>query len=260
MKKVFYIVVVLVLLLAGAAYWLMGNLDQIVKDQVETQGSKILDVPVRLEKVTLKLFDGLGELNGFSIANPKGFSDNSLLGFDTVRLDLDTENMTSTHVIVDEILVSRANARYEVNAQGKGNMNVLLDQLKRMKSDSGTSSQASESEAGEAESDLRISVRTITIENTQLALDLSALGQKVYDETLPTFKATAIGGEEGLPPSELGVTIADVMLRNFARQAAKKQEDRLKAKAIDKAKEKLSEEVKDNEKLKGIMDKLGHNF
>ncbi len=262
MKKAFVVLLVVVAVLGGVSYWLMNNLDRIVKDQVEYQGSRILNVPVRLNQVTLKLFDGFGELQGFSIANPEGFSQNTLLGFDTVRLDLDTENMSAEHIIIEEILVAAAATRYEVNAQGKGNVNVLLDQLQRFKQSQDSAKQSAEGEqtGTQESSDLRISVKKITIEDTGLTLDLSALGQKVYDESLPTFTATAIGGSNGLPPAELGATIAEVMLRNVARQAAKKQQERLKTKAIDKAKEKLSEELKDNEKVKGIMDKLGHNF
>jgi len=146
MKKIFGFLVVLFLLLGAAAYWLMQNLDQIVQEQVEKQGTALLDTPVRLEGVTLKLLDGFGELRGFSVANPKGFSDAKAMGFGVIRLDLDEKRPSASHIRIQEITLDSVSALYELNGQGQGNLNVLLDQLKRQQSSASSEAEPVESD------------------------------------------------------------------------------------------------------------------
>lgn len=256
MKKVFLFLVALVLLLGGAAYYLMGNLDQIVKQQVESHGTELLKTSVKLNEVEIRLLDGFGELRGFSIANPNGFSERTLMGFDTIRLDIKTEDISQKPLVIEEILIDSVAALYEVNDKAKGNMNVLLDNAKSTGGDASSGSSSSDNaESGSTESDVRIAVKQIVVKDTQLKLDLTKIGLKAYDETLPTFTASNIGGTSGLPPKELGVEIAKVMLDNLTKQARKKQEDKLKDKAKAKIMEKIEE--KGGEKVKGFLNKLG---
>ncbi|MDX1451032.1 MAG: hypothetical protein R3183_00640 [Oleiphilaceae bacterium] len=264
MKKLFGFLLIVVVLLGGAAYWLMGNIDKIVHEQIEVQGTKALGVPVAVDDVVIRLMDGLGEIRGFSIANPKGFSDAPLMSFASVRLDIDTEKLSTTPLVIEEVSIDSASALYELNAQAQGNVNVLLDQLKRnMPASSGGKTENTDA-SSTSEGDIRLVVKRVVIKDTQLKLDLTGIGQKAYDETLPTFSASNIGGSEGLPPAELGAKIAEAMLDNLVDAAAAKQKERLKQKAIDKAKEKVQEELgdklKDNDKVKGLMEKFGHNF
>ncbi len=264
MKKLFMFLLLVVVLLGGAAYWLMGNLDDIVHEQIEVQGSQLLGVPVAVDQVTLRLMDGFGEIKGFTVANPQGFSPANLMGFAAVRLDIDTEKLSTNPLIIEEITIDGVSALYELNAQAQGNINALLDQLKRNAPKSSTSSEPAAEESTGGDSDLRLIVKQVVVKDTQLKLDLTGIGQKTYDETLPTFTASNIGGQSGLPPAELGAKIAEAMLDNLVDAAADKQKEKLKQKAIDTAKEKLEEKLDDklkgNEKLKGLMQKFGHDF
>ena len=98
-------------------------------------------------------------------------------------------------------------------------------------------------------------IKKLVIKDTKLALDLSALGDKKYDETLPTFAVNNIGGTQGLAPEELGQAIGKSLLDNMIKQAKEKQKQKLADKVKEKAMEKLQE--KGGEKLKGLMDKFG---
>lgn len=84
-----------------------------------------------------------------------------------------------------------------------------------------------------------------------MAIDLTALGDKNYEETLPTLQVENIGGAQGVPPAKLGVEVANAVLKILTKEARRKQEDKLKDKAIEKLKEKAGD------KLQGLMDKLG---
>lgn len=257
MKKIIIALLLIILIVVAGIAYFAGSINDIVKEQVETQGSKVLQTAVVLDAVDIKLMDGFGELNGFSIANPKGFSESAALGFGTIRLDIGTENITEMPIVIEEVLVDSLAALYELNAQAKGNLNVLLEQVE--KSSTGTASDDKQAEQAETESkpsDVRIVVKKLVIKDTRLALDLSAVGQKKYDETLPTFAVENIGGSKGLPPEQLGEAMGKQLLGKLIKEAKAKQTEKLKAKAKEKLMEKLEE--KGGEKLKGLMKSFGH--
>lgn len=254
MKKLLVVFLLVIVALGGAAYYYLGNINAIVKEQVEKHGSNALQTTVKVGGVNIKLLDGFGEITNFSIANPKGFSSATAIGFDTVRLDIGTENITEMPIVIEEILIDSVSTLYELNAQGKGNLNALLDQIKSQSSSQKSEPSASEDKSS-GDSDIRIVVKKLAVKDTKLALDLTALGQKRYDETLPTFEIQNIGGKDGLPPEELGQVIGKSMLDNIIKQAKKKQEEKL----TDKAKEALMKELdgKGGEKLKGLLNSFG---
>jgi len=254
MKKILVALVVLILV-AGGVLFFSGSINSIVKEQIETHGSNALNTKVEVAGVDIKLLDGFGEITGFSMANLKGFSTTAALGFDTVRLDIGTENITEMPIIIEEILIDSISTLYELNAQGKGNLNVLVDQIGSQASSEKTEQDAPDSEPA-SESDVRIVVKKLVIKDTQLALDLTAIGQKKYDETLPTFAIENIGGTKGLPPEELGQAMGKSLLDNIIQQAKQKQKEKLKAKVKEKLMKELNE--KGGEKLKGLLNKFGN--
>ncbi len=254
MKKILIGLVIVLLTLGGAAYYFLSDLNSIVKNQIEKHGTSVLHTSVKVSDVNIRLIEGLGEIKGFSVANPKGFSENAALGFDTIRLDIGTENITEMPIIIEEIMIDSVSTLYELNAQAKGNLNALLDQLT-----SGRSSESSIAEtpkdSSESKTDMRIVVKKLVIKDTKLALDLTALGDKKYDEVLPTFAVNNIGGTQGLPPEELGKAIGKSLLDNIIKQAKEKQKDKLADKLKEKAMEKLKE--KGGEKLEGLLNRFG---
>lgn len=254
MKKILIGLVIIILALSGAAYYVLSDLNSLVKNQIEKHGSSALHTSVSVSDVNIKLMDGLGEINGFSVANPKGFSQTAALSFKTIRLDIGTDNISEMPIIIEEITIDSVATLYELNAQAKGNLNVLLEQLTSGSSSDSTTSKESNDAASE-KSDVRIVVKKLVIKDTKLALDLTALGDKKYDETLPTFAVNNIGGTQGLPPAELGQAIGKSLLDNMIKQAKEKQKEKLVNKVKEKAMEKLQE--KGGEKLKGLMDRFG---
>lgn len=254
MKKLLIAFILVILALGGAAYYFLGNINAIVKEQVEQHGSNALQTTVKVSSVNIKLLDGFGEITGFSIANPKGYSAETAIGFDTVRLDIGTENITEMPIIIEEILIDSVSTLYELNAQGKGNLNALLDQIKsQSKTQKTDANEAAEKSSGQ--SDTRLVVKKLVVKDTRLVLDLTALGQERYDETLPTFEIQNVGGTNGLPPEELGQAIGKIMLDNIIKQAKKKQQQKLTNKAKDALMKELDGE--DGEKLKGLLNSFG---
>lgn len=253
MKKILIGLLLILLLISAGAYFVLGNINSIVKNQIEKQGSGALQTQVQVSDVNIQLLDGLGEINGFSIANPEGFSNADALGFKTIRLDIDTNTLTTMPIVIEEVLIDSLSALYEVNAQAKGNLNALLEPLKSSSKGGTGSSESPQSDAGQT--DIRITIKKLVVKDTQLVLDLSALGDKHYDETIPGFSLSDIGGAEGLPPEQLGKEIGKRLLSNLLQKAKEKQQDKL----ADKVKEKAVEELKEKggDTVKGLLDRFG---
>ena len=70
MKKILIGLFIIVLAIGGAAYYLLGDLNSIVKGQIESHGTGALKTSVTVSEVNIKLLDGMGEIKGFSVANP----------------------------------------------------------------------------------------------------------------------------------------------------------------------------------------------
>lgn len=254
MKKIFIALLLIIITLGAIGYYFLGSINSIVKQQIEQHGSNALQTSVNVDNVNIKLIDGLGEISGFSIANPDGFSAMPALSFKTIRLDIDTQNITSMPIIIEEVLVDSVSSLYELNAQGSGNLNQLLSQANKGKgSKSAEETPASQDSA--SDTDIRLVIKKLVIKDTQLALDLSALGDKKYTETLPTFAVSNIGGTEGLPPEALAQAMGKQVLDKLIKEAKEKQKAKLMDKAKDKVMEKLNE--KGGEKLKGLLNKFG---
>lgn len=68
--------VFIILLFCGAALWFLasGSLNDLIKQQIETQGSKITNQIVQVRNVNMELTKGSGAINGFSLSNPKNMN------------------------------------------------------------------------------------------------------------------------------------------------------------------------------------------
>jgi uncharacterized protein involved in outer membrane biogenesis len=85
MKKLKWIVIVIVLLLIVGVAILYASLDGIIKSVVESQGTEQLKVPTTLDSVNLSLLHGSLNLNNFAIGSPQGFSAPQMMSLGRIR-------------------------------------------------------------------------------------------------------------------------------------------------------------------------------
>ncbi|MCG8610615.1 MAG: AsmA family protein [Pseudomonadales bacterium] len=256
MKKfLFSFLTVVILGMAGLFYFITHSLSSVVQEQISIQGSKALNTNVEVSAVAIDIREGKGEIHGFKVSNPEGFSDTTALGFQTIRLDIGTEDLLTMPIVIEEIYIDSLATLFELNAAGQNNLNKLLNAVKQNQGKSDSSSQSPEkadTPAAESSESIRITINKILIKDTQLALDLTAVGGKQYDETLATFEVTQIGGKNGLPPEQLGNAISEAVLQQLAAKAKAKQVEKLKQKAIEKLSEKAGEG------MRSLLDKLNN--
>ena len=126
MKKTLLIIIVLVILaVAGGIYYVLTNLDMLVKQAIEKYGSQATQTAVRVDSVKVRLTEGSAALGGLTVANPKNFSMPHAFVLGEISTRIDIKALTEEKIVIDEVRVLAPQVFYEVNADKQGNLNVL---------------------------------------------------------------------------------------------------------------------------------------
>ncbi len=241
--KVIASIVVVILLICGGALWFLadGSLNEFIKSQIETVGLQVTEQKVTVDKVDIQLSKGAGSIYGLNLPNPEQYKAKNAFSLGEITLDINLESLTQEPIIIDAIVIKQPKAVAEITASGGANIKDLLDSIKRHlpKSSGGSETEQPTSQAAEP----KISVSQIILAGTELSLDLTALGNKNHQLTLPDIKLANIGGKGGLPASQLGTVIAKEALSAIWQQAKDAQKQKLKKLAKDKLKEKAKKKL-----------------
>lgn len=197
MKKILIGVVVLVVIIAAGAYFLLGNLDAIVKAAVEKIGSDLTQTKVTLDDVDIEETSGRGVFRGFRVTNPDGFSDDDAFKFEEVRVTIDATSILSDPVIIKELVIVGPEVFYEFGDDGTN-----LDRLSK-----NVQSKAGSGGGGESGGP-KFVIENLYLRDGKVTVRAPLLNEKI-SLPLPTIHLTDIGREgRGATPGD----IADQMM------------------------------------------------
>jgi uncharacterized protein involved in outer membrane biogenesis len=237
------LVLVIVILLVVAGFFVANNINGLVKDAVEDVGSSTLKTSVTLGSANLKLMQGRVQLSGLTIANPEGFGQQNIFEMNDIVVSLELASLLDNIVEVKEISVDGM----RVVAEQKGTSTNLQALLKNV--DSGAQQPSSEPEGEGTALDVLIKVGQLNFTNGSMQLVSDRWGES--DLPLPTIKLTSIGGSSGVPPDQL----AEKILQPLLKQVISNLEQGIKQLVEGKAKEKLR--AKEDELKEKLNSKLG---
>lgn len=250
LKILSWLVALIVVLAVAAGVYLYLNLNTIVERVVESVGSDLTHTPVTLRKVDISLTEGRGELQGFSIGNPAGYSSDNIFQFEQFVVQIDPASVTKDVIVINEITVMGLSMNAE-EVGGRTNIQQLADNL-----GGGGASTSDTAESGEA-SNVRLMVEKLKFADGSIQVLSEKLGNKTVN--FPSFELLNLGDKsKGLTPEELGLKV----LKELSNRAKRAVEKELKQKAKDelksKAKEKLNEQLdeKTEKKLKKLKELL----
>jgi|GEM_PF-573372 len=246
-KIVLSAVAVIIIVAAAVIWYLLSNISSIAKDLIETEGSKVLQTSVLLDNVNIKLLDGSAQISQFSIANYAGFSEPTILAFDTIKIDIEPRSLDKDVIVLDEVTVSGARIVAEQKGLSTNIQTLLKKQAQYMNS-------AEDDPNAEPAKEILIAIKKLNFVGNSLSLATEDYGKHSLD--LPTVTQTNLGSaSKGLAPKELAVAV----LKPLLEQAQDKIEEGLIDLAEEKLKEKYGERVEqEKQKLKSkIEDELG---
>lgn len=170
LKKILIGFGLVIVLAVGGVFFLISNLDGIVRTAIENYGSQAVGSQVSVGGVDIRLREGAVTISDFSIANPEGFSDNNLLSFSELSVALDLSNISQESVGIVQISSTDPFVSYE-RANGTSNLDVISQRL------SGDASE--EPEAAGAESEMQLVIDDVRIRNIQASVSDSRLPRAV---------------------------------------------------------------------------------
>lgn len=242
--KFFSTIAVILLLICGGALWFLasGSLNDFVKVQIENEGKKITGETVTVSKVDIKLTEGAGSIYDISLANPDAYNYPTAFSLSEATLDINVKSLSSDPIVIDAIVIKNPQAFAEVTKNGQSNIKDLIDTIEKNLSLVSKTDNKKRSETDKM-NEPNIRVEKIVLEGTSLSLDLSALGNKEHVMTLPDVTLNTVGGDSGLPASQLGGVIVKQALSAIWKQTKKAQKQKLKKQATDKIKEKAKKKL-----------------
>jgi hypothetical protein len=259
MKKGLGIFALVVLLIAGGAWYILSGAGDFIRAQIEQQGSQYLGTNVSVFKVDLALTDGRITISDLDIKNPQGFSNQDAFSVNAITLDLG--EVINEPYVIQTININAPEILYEVDKDGKGNLlmlkNNLAANLPKTKNELAPTSQDA--------ANPMVIVENIKVSNVRLKLNFEKLptGElnietKAYEVTLPTFNAGSIGRPNGMPADQVGVAVVQAMLDNVIAAAKSESKKRLEEEAKKKVKEELKKQK--DKLLEKANDKLNDLF
>jgi len=103
----------MLIVVIGAAYWLVSSLDSLVKSAIETYGPEITGVSVKVGSVHLSPTSGKGTIKNLRLGNPPGYRTGHALALSEISVTLDPASLTRDVILIRDILVSGADVSYE---------------------------------------------------------------------------------------------------------------------------------------------------
>lgn len=223
MKKLMWIVLALIVLVVVGVTVFLFKLDGIIQHTVETQGTKQLNVPVKLGGANLSILGGNLALKEFELGSPEGYTAPQMFSLGRAAVTVSYSDLRGTPVKVANIELDKP--KLVIEQKGKEfNFKTLIDNMP--KGDPSTDpQQKTDTEPTKLVIDtLRISGAEVVIRPDPALVDQLKLDEKYKKDfglTLPTIEMKGIGTGEG---SQNGAAIKDVLNQIVTTMVAKASE------------------------------------
>lgn len=267
MKIVKYTLLSLIalIIIAAVAGWLY--LEPLVKGAVHKFGSQIVGTEVNLAGFKFNPLAGEIEIQGLTVANPKGYSAPHLLSLGTIAIKVDPQSLTSDTIMVENITVLKPEITYEMPDFTTSNVmqiqeNVARNTAKAENAESAKEAKATEAEAAEptaaAKPAKNVVIKKVLVEGGALsAITPLQKNNQALTLQMPAVELTGIGeNHQRMTISESITTIFNKILFNATSVVTKAlgNASEMAQKAANDAVE--AAKAKANEEAQGLLDKV----
>lgn len=223
-KKIALAIAIVVLAIAGAAYYFASNLDSLVKAVVERYGSEATQARVTLKSVELKPTSGSGSLSGLVVGNPKGFSGAEAISLGDIRVTLDIASLQSNPIIIKDVQIIQPSISYEYASSG-GNLEIIQKNVQAYAAKFGsgqTEPKVGTASTGEAskQPERKVIIENLVIRDGKITASHAALQGRTISAGLPTIQLKDIGkGNNGATPAEVTEKVIGTISAQASRVA-----------------------------------------
>jgi hypothetical protein len=230
----------LVVVMAIAATVVLGRLDRMIVDGVESAGPQITGTDVSLGSASVSIFDGEGALRRLRIGNPEGFSGDDAFDLGEIAVVIDVKSVTQDVIRIRSVVIDAPRLLAEFDAGGRNNLDRILQNVRS------AGSRTSKSSAKESSSAQR---RLIIEEFRFLNAEVHALAPAFdLDKTLklPPVVLKNLGAKQGgAAAADLANQVLRPIIAAAVQAAMKEYLAAQRAKLGSKAEEKLMDKLFD---------------
>ncbi len=237
-SKVLIALAVVVIAVIVVFFFVLANIDAIVKAAIEKYGSAATGTNVRVSKVEIKLKAGEGSISGLSVGNPSGFSTPAAFSMDNITVAIDIGSITKDPIVIDRVSVSAPRIAYEVNESGRANINEIKKNLQAYQ-------KQGPEEKGKAEGEKNLLIRNLLIEGGEVAVHVAALKEEPLSAKVPRIELTNVGGEGGASPGEIAEQVLRPLVNRAAEAAARTGVEQYVGKEAEEVKKMLEEKAQE---------------
>ena len=223
MKKIILGIVVALIVILVLGLVVVGlSLDGIVKRGVETVGPKLTRVDVKLDKVSLSLLSGGGDVSGLVVGNPEGFKTPHAISVGRSRLAVQPSSLLSGKIVIKMINVEAPEITLETGLNGT-NLKKILDNLNETTAGGDpTATKPKSNEPGK-----KFEVDEFLITGAKLNFTVTGLGSQTA--TLPDIHLANLGkGPDGITSAELTKVVLTAIEKAAANYVAEHAGDIVK--------------------------------
>lgn len=212
MKKIIIGLIVIIVIIAGAAYFLLGNLDSIVKAAIEKYGTEVTQTNVGVGGVKIGLTDGRGAISNLKISNPKGFEADYLFHMDAIKVQLNMEKLSTDLIVIKQILLDGPSVIYELGKDGS-NVDIVKSNVDKFSSNGSNSENASGP---------KLIIENLIIKNGDVQVTSNMVKGKTMSTKLPAIHMRDIGKSKGgASPAQIAQEIIKVLTKQIGAAAGK---------------------------------------
>jgi hypothetical protein len=216
LKKTVAVLLVIVAVLAAAAYWAYSSVDVIVRVAIEYYGPKIAGVPVHVQGVDLSASDGRGVVRGLEIGAPAGFSAPHSATVGEIRVNVDPATIRAAVVHIRELSVESPNITYERGDHGT-NLKAIQDNIKRYIAENPRDADERPAEAKHGRR--KFIVDHLVLRGGHVTMTSPVLRGQGITFDLPAIELSGVGRrQDGLTASEIGALVAGELEAEIARR------------------------------------------
>ncbi|MBI5439343.1 MAG: hypothetical protein HY936_10445 [Nitrosomonadales bacterium] len=202
-KKALAALVIAVLLILGAMFFVRGSLDGLVKGAIEHYGSAMAGASIKVGKVEIRTTDGQTVISNLEIGNPAGFKTSHALKVAKIDVVVDMSTLTRDIIVIRKIVIAAPGVIYE-----KGETMTNFDAIqKNIASYLGPSKPDEKNVGGK-----KFIVEHLLIRDAKAEASAPILAGKTVAVPLPDIGLNDIGkAKGGVTPGELGQIIANAL-------------------------------------------------
>jgi len=212
--RLFWGVVILLLLLASGAWFALNSLDVVVKAALEHWGPDVVGAPVSVGNVNISARNGKGAIYGLEIGSPAGFGAKRAVRFGEIRVAVEPSTLTDKLIVIHEIVIDAPTLTFERN-----NKVSNLDAIQSRIDAYAKRAAATESSKSDSPTDLRrrFVIERISVTGGKVVMTNAALKGQGLTFDLPEIQLRDVGkAQGGVTASEAAAVVAAALLSKIA--------------------------------------------